>query len=217
MWRFALWHPELVISVSSICTPYWAPSKQYFPLELAVKTVVPNFKYQLQLGGPEVEKEIVGKERLKAFLRGMYGGLTSDGKPVFSVSQGVDFEALKDVQPGGFLDAEELDHYVEEYNRNGMRGPLNWYRTRQLNFEEEKVLAEKEDLKVQPPSLFVLSKRDAALPKAMSEGMEEHFVDLTRVEIDASHWVLCEKPDEVNGIVKDFLQKYMSGAAGSRL
>jgi pimeloyl-ACP methyl ester carboxylesterase len=83
---------------------------------------------------------------------------------------------------------------------------LNWYRTQQLNFEDEKELAESiEGFKFQMPVLFVAGAKDAALPPAMSAGMDRWFRSLTRGEVDASHWALWEKPAEINQYIREFL------------
>ena len=32
-----------------------------------------------------------------------------------------------------------MDYYVQEYSRHGLQPTLNWYRTREVNFNDEKV------------------------------------------------------------------------------
>lgn len=55
------------------------------------------------------------------------------------------------------------------------------------------------------PFLFIGGARDAALPPAMAAGMEKYFRSLTKGEVNASHWALWEKPEEVNTYIKEFL------------
>ena len=93
VFRVVLWHPELVSHLFSVCTPYNGPSKQNFPLE-AVVARVPNFKYQIQLGGPDVEQKIKSKAEIKQFLNAVYGGKTDAGEIGFTVTEGVVFEKL---------------------------------------------------------------------------------------------------------------------------
>jgi soluble epoxide hydrolase/lipid-phosphate phosphatase len=55
------------------------------------------------------------------------------------------------------------------------------------------------------PFLFIAGTRDEALPPSMSSGMDKYFRSLTRGEVNASHWALWEKPEEVNQYIKEFL------------
>lgn len=89
-----------------------------------------------------------------------------------------------------------------------MHGPLNWYRTGELNFEDEKEMAakiEKEGYKFDMPVMLIVGSRDAALPPRLSEGMEKWFRSLTKGEVNAGHWALWEKPAEVNRFIAEWL------------
>ena len=204
VYRVAMWYPQLVSAIFSVCTPYAPPRTSFVPA-----TVLPNFKYQLQLKGPEVEGTIVGEEKIRQFLNGMYGGRGSNGEIAFDVSHGCYFENLPKLGPTPLLSKEELDFYAQRYALHGMHGPLNWYRTAELNFEDEKEMAakiEKEGYKFDMPVLLVAGSKDAALPPKLSEGMEKWFRSLTRGEVNASHWALWEKPDEVNRFIAEWLE-----------
>lgn len=199
VYRIAMRYPKLISAVFSICTPFSPPRKDF--LDAAI--VLPNFHYQQQLRGPEVEAKIVGEEKIRQFLNGMYGG-RSNGHPTFSTSHGCHFEHLEGVSPSSILTKEEMDWYVKQYSRTGMHGPLNWYRTGEINWEEERDYVHTFK-KFEMPTLFVCATRDAALPPAMSKGMDGFFESLTRGEVNASHWALWERPAEVNALIKDFL------------
>ncbi|QSZ30050.1 hypothetical protein DSL72_004568 [Monilinia vaccinii-corymbosi] len=214
VYRIALYYPQLITAVFSVCTPFFPPQTQYTPM-----TVRPNFKYQLQLQGPDVEREIVGKEKLGKMLNALYGGRTPEKELAFSVTEGINFSALDHLGPSPLLTREELDHYAEQYAIHGIRGPLNWYRTGELNFDDERELAKlfhAEDgsgRKVEIPTLFIAGARDEALPPIMGESMGQWFGEgkLRREEVDASHWALWEKPAEVNAYIKAFLLDVLGG------
>lgn len=57
------------------------------------------------------------------------------------------------------------------------------------------------------PVLFIQATNDAALPPSLSDGMERFVPDLTRKEVEASHWALWQKPVEVNGMVREWLER----------
>lgn len=203
VYRIAMHYPKLISAVISVCTPFSPPSKDFLDA-----TVRPNFKYQLQLRGPEVEAKIVGEEKLRKFLNGMYGGRTPEGETTFDVSHGCFFDPLEKVTNSPILTKDEMDWYVKQYAIHGMHGPLNWYRTGELNHADEVDFATKLDsLKFEMPVLFICATKDAALPPAMSKGMEMWFKSLSRGQVDANHWALWEKPAEVNQFIKEFLAK----------
>lgn len=209
VWRTAERFPELVKLVFSVCTPYPKPQKKYTPLEDYIKAgILTNFTYQLQFSGPDVEANIQGQEKIRQFLNGVYGGRGPNGEVAMRAEEGILFENLECLGATPLLSKEELDFYVDEYMKQAapqLRGPLNWYRTRKLNYEADVELASRG--KMPMPALFIAASKDIALPPAMSMGMEDHFEDLTRGEVEASHWALWEAADEVNRTVGEWLEK----------
>ena len=45
--------------------------------------------------------------------------------------------------------------------------------------------------------LFISATKDAALPPAMAEGMEEYIPDLTRASVPTSHWYVIFQMESV--------------------
>ena len=215
VWRMAEWYPELIKCVFSVCTPHTQASKEYRDLAKLIQAgILTNFTYQLQLAGPDVEANLQGREKIGQFISAIYGGIKDYSQSPFTVDHGVHFDRLDQAIKPPLLSDEELKYYIDEYSRRGapeMRGGLNWYRTRQLNYEEELELAEKGQ-KVQPPALFISATRDRALPPSMSQGMEEGFEDLSRDEVNATHWALVEAADDVNRIITEWLNKVLNGS-----
>jgi len=193
VWRTAQWHPALVRAVFSVCTPYVPPSPVFVDLD-ALGAALPNFTYQKHLAGPEVESVVAagGEPRLRAFLHGMFGARTPAGEPAFDNTRGVLLDNLDALGSSPLLDADEADYYVREYARKGLRGPLNWYRTRRVNFDEERVwLADgAEPPRFEMPALMLSAADDSTLPPKLTEGMEKYFADLSRAVVPGSHWVL---------------------------
>lgn len=205
-YRVALWHPKLVRALAVVCTPYARPARGYIPTETLVAGPLPQFAYQLALASGEVEKQIRSADEVRGFLAAVYGARTPDGKPGFDVRKGIDFSVMKSGKLGRspLLSEEELEYYVQNYMNNGMRGPLNWYRTRKLNWEEELPLARRQEageLKIRAPTLFVAASRDDALPEEMSRGMEGSFVELRREKVEGGHWILVQRSEVCNGII----------------
>ncbi|RMZ67002.1 epoxide hydrolase [Pyrenophora seminiperda CCB06] len=212
VWRAAQWHPDLVSHVFSVCTPYTPPREQFASIEDLVKGPLPQFGYQIQLASGEVEKIVKDETTIRQFLQGMYGGKGPNDEPAFLPEKGVVPENLGLVGESRILNGKVLDFYVKQYARHGIHPTLNWYRTRRINYEEDKALIGKE--KVMQPVLFIQATHDFVLKPEMSKGMEAFVPNLTRGEVEASHFALTQKPVEVNDIIQKWLE--VQGLVGKK-
>ncbi|KAL4783261.1 alpha/beta-hydrolase [Aspergillus varians] len=209
-WRFAIYHPELIRAIFSFCIPFMPPLPVVVSLEQAVERV-PQFKYQLQLASG-VAEAIAMKSRahLSGFLRSCFGAVTAEGLPGFDVSVGLVEERLETVGASPLVGEDILDFYVQEYSRNGLHGPMNWYRTRLIVGEEELPLARTQSpFRFSMPAMIVMAGQDPALPPSLADGQEEFFPAGLKKEVieGASHWVLIHCPEEVNQYIGEFLSE----------
>lgn len=219
-WRLALWRPEAVRCVFSVCTPYWPPSPAYVPRAEVVK-MIPNFGYQLQWESGEVERAVAAApggeaEGIRGFLNICFGAKGKGGEGgLFDPAKGVRLDLVQAGMVGENqkLSKEETDFYVSEYARNGLKWPLNWYRMHKVNFDEELELVKAERFRITMPALMVTASEDVALPPAMTAGMDKHFDNLVKKGVDASHWALWERPAEVNAHISEFLEGVLKGQA----
>ncbi|KAF7863844.1 hypothetical protein EAF04_006809 [Stromatinia cepivora] len=211
-WRTAIYYPSLIRGVFTFCIPFFPPRSTVITLEQFVEQL-PDFKYQLQLASP-IAETVAGKSEatLRGFLSSMFGGVTSEGLPGFEVSTGIIGERLEKINSTPLMTSEILDHYVQEYSRNGLHGPMNWYRTMSINSEEELPLVEKmPGFKFQMPGMIVMAGEDPALPPVMAEGQEIYFAAGLKKEIilGASHWVLTHFPKEANKYIEEFVKEIL--------
>ncbi|KAJ5468978.1 hypothetical protein N7475_006730 [Penicillium sp. IBT 31633x] len=202
-YRIALWHPELVSHLFTVCVPYARPMAENISLEDLVRTVAPHFAYQLHFASGELEKVIRSKAEIRQFLLALYGGRTEAGESGFDANKGVLVDKLGGLKLSRLLSEEELEFYSNEFARSGVHGPLNWYRTRDVNYEEELAIL---DRKIQVPTLFIQALRDQALPPHLGKSMAKHIPRLTVKQVNTSHWALWEKPEEVNEILGTWLK-----------
>ncbi|KAH8801505.1 epoxide hydrolase [Xylogone sp. PMI_703] len=212
VYRFAMLYPKLIAAFFSVCTPFAPVNKTFKDM-----TVRSNFKYQLQFIGSELENVIKGEEKMKQMLTSMYGGRGPNRERGFDVTHGVYIDNLDKLRPSPLLSQEEIDFYAKRYALHpDVRGPLSWYRTQQLNWEEADAAGFTKDpanYKFDMPMLFVVATKDGALLPSMSVGMEKYFRNLTRGEVEASHWALWEKPAEVNRLIEEFLDGQISSVS----
>jgi len=81
---------------------------------------------------------------------------------------------------------------------------VNWYRQRRTNWEEDQALLDKKVIK--QPVLFIQATYDSVLKPEMSKNMDALIPNLTRGEVPATHWALTQKPEEVNKIIRQWLE-----------
>ena len=159
-----------------------------------------SLRHQLQFQGSRIRKEINDETKVRQFLNAMFGGKNSQGQSGFDAVKGVPLRNLAALNQSELLSAEELNHYVSRYYRDGrakLEGPLNWYRTHSPNYLDELRLLLR-PIRFSMPALFLSTGRDDMFPQALCENMDQHFDNLTRGEVDPSHWAHWKSPLDVN-------------------
>ena len=114
---------------------------------------------------------------------------------------------------GAQLSDDERAAYHEAWSQPGaLRGGLNYYRAAGMGEQVAAAGAPEEyeskiaSQTVQVPTLVIWGENDAALLSSLTRGLSEWVPDL-RVEIvpDAGHWVPFERPEEVNRLIREFV------------
>ncbi|KAI0603212.1 Alpha/Beta hydrolase protein [Biscogniauxia sp. FL1348] len=207
IWRMALYYPELIRAIFSICVPFTPPSPKILTLQDSVKRF-PQFRYQIQFSEGIAER-MVGKspERLRRFFNGIFGGKTPEGRGVWTAEDGLDEGSLDQVGPSPIVSQDIVEHYAKVYSERGLHGPCNWYRLREVNSEEELPLANKE-IRFKIPAMLVMAENDTALLPSMADGQEKYFEAGLKKELipKCSHWAMVQKPEETNRFIGEFVQ-----------
>ena len=109
-----------------------------------------------------------------------------------------------------WLSEQSLKSMVYDFKQSGFRGSLNRYRAQEIDWLELKELS---TLQVTPASLFIGGEYDPV--RNFIKGYDAYknagkyctnFKGKYIIK-NSGHWVQQEKPEEVNMIIKDFLQK----------
>ncbi|KAI0252063.1 alpha/beta-hydrolase [Lactifluus subvellereus] len=196
--RFALWHPDRLLALGLFSIPFSAPTKQYIPLEDIVKKV-PNYAYQLYFADPESTKEI--EANLERFLRLAFANLRLKGNiRQVIVNPGVTQPPTR--RP--LLTEDELE-YVASQMRN-MNGPLSYYRTTKIRFEEEQAAQLPGHLPAKLPVLHIWGDKDpTARPETLGR-MKKEIVRLEEIKLpNVGHWIMVEARNEVTRGVLEWL------------
>ncbi len=122
--------------------------------------------------------------------------------------------AFKDIIEKGVLKEEDIKGYIEAWSQPGaLTGGLNYYRAADMSVLEKPIetpggQAESQAFpKIKVPTLVIWGEKDEALLTGVINGLDQYVEWLTVKRIpDASHWVVHEKPDLVNSLIREFIQ-----------
>lgn len=114
----------------------------------------------------------------------------------------------------GWLTPELLARYRAAWTQPGaMDASLNFYRASPLRpatpDAPDAVVPDlrPQDFTVRVPTLVIWGERDTALLPGLLDGLDACVPDLRIARIpDASHWVIHERPDEVNRLIREFIE-----------
>jgi pimeloyl-ACP methyl ester carboxylesterase len=106
--------------------------------------------------------------------------------------------------PEAISDAD-VKVFVDAFAKGGLRGPINYYRNFDHNWETTPQLSGR---KVQQPTLMIVADKDPILKPEMSEGIERNVPNVRKVLVeDCGHWTQQERADDVNGAIISFLRE----------
>jgi epoxide hydrolase A/B len=212
VWNTALFFPVRVRAVAGLSVPHLGRGP--IPrVEMFRRVYKDKFFYQLYFQTPGVaEAELEGDVR--SSLRKVYYWASGDaalaGLKVNKPADARLLDGLPDPQPfPTWLTEADLDYYTEQFQRGGFRGPLNRYRTSDIDFAQQDEIKDK---KIEQPTAFIAGSLDPVLRFVpgvdMIEMMRKQMSDLRLVELikGAGHWVQQERPAEVNAAIIQFLR-----------
>jgi pimeloyl-ACP methyl ester carboxylesterase len=164
VWNAALTQPHRFSAVCGMSVAYAGvperPSIDFFAERSRAKN---RFFYQVYFQSEGIAEAELEKD-VRAFLRRFYYALSGDAPPdCYPTRKPASAKLLDEmVDPPVFpawLQPADLDYYVAEFNRSGLRGPLNRYRNhvRDLAF-----LTPFRGRKISQPALFIVGDRDPA-------------------------------------------------------
>jgi pimeloyl-ACP methyl ester carboxylesterase len=190
-WQLALEHPDRLMAVVGLSVPF-VPRAPATPISLLRKALGEDF-YIVWFQEPGVAEQ--------ALERDVRRTLTTTSAWTAAWGEGDDQPPLP-----AWLTEEDLQIYVDAFERTGFRGGLNYYRNIDRNWERSASLVNR---RIDQPSLFITGSRDPVQRFMPAEAMDGWVTDLRGiVRVDgAGHWVQQERPDEVNGALLGFLRQ----------
>ena len=189
-WTYALLEPQRTRAVAGLSVPL-VPHSPQPPIATFREFAGEDF-YIVWFQAPGVADEALSRDVRRTLL----------AKDVWTPQ----WAARDDVDPLPPWKTEaEQAYYVEEYERTGFTGGLNWYRAMDATWEH---MAPYANAKVEQPALFIGGELDPLKNLAPPSMMEGRVPNLEQHEIArAGHWVQQHAPQEVNRLLLDWLTR----------
>jgi pimeloyl-ACP methyl ester carboxylesterase len=219
-WQAARLRPDRFRAIVSLSVPF-RPRSPARPTSLMPQTADAQF-YQLYFQEPGVAEAEFEKDR-RLTLRGMLYGGSGEGAGAIralSANSGRASGVGMVSRAGGWLPSSppplpswlsqaDLDFYAGEFARSGFRGPLNYYRNIDRNWE---LMAAFDGTNVTVPALYIAGDLDmvVAFPGAAEQiANMKQLVPLLRdirMLSGCGHWTQQERPAEVSAAIIEFLR-----------
>lgn len=219
-WHAARLRPDRFRAAAILSVPY-RPRGPVAPTSVMPRTADAQF-YQLYFQEPGVAEAEFERDPRATLAAMLYGGSGDGGMAIRANAErqgrtvGVGMVSRKDgmlpkmqVPLPSWLSAADLDVYAAEFAHSGFRGPLNYYRNVDRNWE---LMAAFEGVKVNVPTLFIAGDHDMVLafPGAAEHlaNMKQFVPQLREIKMlpGCGHWTQQERPHEVNAAIIEFLR-----------
>ena len=220
-WQAARLRPDRFRAVASLSVPL-RPRGPARPTSVMPQTADAQF-YQLYFQQPGVAEAEMERDPRVTLLSMLYGA-SGEGAAAFrdASARGEITRTPGMVPRGGcmlqgstttlpaWLSEADIEFYAGELRRSGFRGPLNYYRNIDRNWE---LMAAFADVRVTVPSLFVTGDHDLVM--AAPPGIDQNLANLrqfvttlreVRILPGCGHWTQQERPDEVSAALIDFIR-----------
>ena len=223
VWYTSLLNENSISAVAGLSVPYF-PQREVSPLDAFEVIYKDKFFYQLYF-----QKEGVAESEfepdLRKYLESTYFSIDARGmkkqfeNPLNAMNKGRNAKYLDDVVEfesyPDWINTDEMNYLINEFENSGMRGPLNRYRAQRIDFEE---LKDFRDKKLKQPAALMVGSLDPVNffigdgykdTEHLKEVFEPVYENLIKTELinDVGHWTQQEAPEEVNRFLLDFLKQ----------
>ena len=205
-WAAPLLHPDRFAGVVGLSVP--PVPRPRLPTTQAFRRLFgENFFYILYFQEPGPADAELSRDPATTLRRLMATPPNDEASALRMFAPGPEGFIERMPEPHGIPDwitQNDFDHYVAEFTANGFTAPLNWYRCFDLNWE---LTADTPAGTIAVPSLFIGGGADPTLAYTPRDRVRQVVSgDYREVMIEgAGHWLMEERPEEVNRMLLDFL------------
>ncbi|MFE3957329.1 alpha/beta fold hydrolase [Nocardia sp. NPDC059091] len=212
VWELSLRAPERVAAAMVLNNPF-APRPPRAPSAFWTKAAERHFLHLSYFQTPDIaDAELAADPR--GFLARVYYSLSGDYHYLDTWKNPpglgyLDVLPQAPALPWPWLSEAEFDTLVQDFERTGFTGGLNWYRNLDRNWELTAAYA---DAKVEVPTFFLYGQNDPDMEGFSGRDplatLRANVPDLREVvEVPAAgHLVQLERPDAVNTFLTDALK-----------
>ncbi len=210
VWPMAQLHPARVAGVIGVSTPH-RPPPPVAPLSIMEKRHTDRH-YIVRFQEDGIPENILAQDPTR-FFRLMFR------RPKFrEIPKDLDnrvFDLLGRLENGPppndddvLLSDADIAVFVDAYVQSGFTGGVNLYRNIDHNWETMKTRSPV----IEHPALWVGAASDIYLPPSGADGLEKIVPNVEKHIIpECGHWVMWEKPKELNALLVDWLLRKMPG------
>lgn len=209
-WNTARLHPELVRAVAGLSVPY-IPVSEQSSIELWKTVYADRFFYQNYFQAPGVAEAELSVDHGRS-LRMIYFAASGDADRGLFVEKPADATLLDGlIDPDPFpvwLSADDLQVYVDAFERSGWTGPINRYRAQGIDAAQIGPLP---DAELTQPAAFIGGALDGVRRFVPGVDLYEmagaaclDFRGTTVID-GAGHWVQQEAPEATNAALDAFV------------
>ncbi|CAF0992090.1 unnamed protein product [Adineta steineri] len=213
--RFVLYHPERTLGAVLLSVAYSPPGQFNLNVVLNQSLLVYNYTsigYWEFFQANDAARII--EEKLDSFIDLIFANdsmlARTDFAPVGKVRAWLSSGRRTD--RASYMTQEDYQT-VYDYLNKQMQPKLNWFKAiiANVDWEYEKTL----NATVQRPVLFIEGTRDYIGIIGASERQKQYISDLKIVKLDTGHWVMEEKPEEVNREIDQWIKEVISNKFNS--
>ncbi|CAF1945478.1 unnamed protein product [Rotaria magnacalcarata] len=204
--RFTLYHPERTLGLVLISVGYDAPA--IFDLDrslVALNTAFgyPTLGYWKFLNSDDAA--VIIETNAESFM-----DLTFTSNPLQWKTDFAPIGKMRDWVIHGRRTSRASYMTQDDYKiihqsiAEGMQPKLNWYKAAIANIDWDDV--KNIDPRINRPVLFIGGTQDYVCIIDAFAGQKKYIADLKVVQLETSHWVMEEKPNEVNRVIDEWVK-----------
>ncbi len=213
VWNAALTRPDRFCAVAALSVPWPGVGDRPFSVIFdEIFTKKGKFFYQAYFQAEGVA-EAEAEADVRGFRRRFYYAISGEGAATWPTDKLLGDPLLKGLVdpepfPAWMTDAD-LDYYAEEFERSGLRGPINRYRNHERDWAWQQPFKTR---KIEQPAFFIAGDRDLAFNMLGGSDpiarMRQHVPNLQGGHVlpGCGHWTQQERPSEVNALLIPWLK-----------
>ena len=197
VWSMALLHPERVTKMINLCLPYQVRGEKPW-IDFMEEFLGEDYYFVHFNKQPGVAYTILD-DNVTQFMNNLY----RKNVPTQAPSEGMEMINLAKSSTAlgePVMSDSDLSVYISGFEKNGFTPSINWYRNLNRNWD---LLGEVSPI-VYQKTLMVYGEKDVIPPLP---NIQEFVPNIEVQTLDTGHWIQEERPEELNQMILNWLEK----------